>query len=66
MELDKEQIDETKGIVLMELEKMFSELTHQFSSADNHEKLNYLLDIESGIKQRLMEIEYKSATSAGK
>jgi hypothetical protein len=64
MELDKEHIDETKAVVLIELEKVFSELTHRFSTAENHEKLNLLLDIESQMKQKLMDIEYKSA--AGK
>lgn len=63
--LDKEHIDETKAIVLFELEKMFSELTHRFSTKENHDKLNFLLDIESRIKQKLMEIEYKDAARPG-
>lgn len=65
MNLDKEHIDETKAEVLFELEKMFSELTHRFSTAENNEKLNFLLDIESQMKQKLMEIEFTSATKAG-
>jgi hypothetical protein len=65
MELDKEHTDETKNIVLIELEKMFSDLTHRFSTKENHDKLNFLLDIESQMKQKLMEIEYKSAAGTG-
>lgn len=57
MRLEKTQIDETKEAVLYELEKMFTEITHRFSSSENKAKLRFLLDIESGIKQRLMEIE---------
>lgn len=64
MALNKKEIDETKEAVLYELEKMFTELTHKFSSSENQEKLNFLLDIESGIKQRLVDIEYKSADAA--
>ena len=63
MELDKKHIDETKELVLYELEKMFTALTHKFSSSDNHDKLNFLLDIESAIKQRLIEVEYKKSAS---
>lgn len=65
MALDKAQIDETKSVVLYELEKMFTEITHKLSSSENHDKLNFLLDIENQIKQKLMEIEVTSATKAG-
>lgn len=65
MELDKAQIDETKEEVLYELEKMFTAITYKFSSAKNHEKLNFLLDIENRIKQRLNEIEYAPERGAG-
>lgn len=56
MALSKEEENELKGLVLIELEKMFTRVTKDFYGQENREKLYFLLDIESEMKQRMMEI----------
>ncbi len=56
MELSKDK-NEVKMMVLIELEKMFTGITDKHNSAENHEMMLYLLDIENKLKQTLMEIE---------
>jgi hypothetical protein len=56
MALNQENIDEFKQEVLIELEKLFTGLTEKYNTPENHDKLEVLLDIENGLKQKLLEI----------
>ena len=57
MAISQAEKDELKLLVLLETEKMFSKITLNFQSRENHEKLYYLLDIESAMKERLVEMD---------
>ncbi|MCY7344723.1 MAG: hypothetical protein LH614_00740 [Pyrinomonadaceae bacterium] len=57
MAFSAEEKDEIKAMVLTEIEKMFAELAHKYGTKENHEKMLFLLDIESSIKQGLMDAE---------
>lgn len=59
MALETEQIDEIRCVVLIGLEHLFTEITNKYNTKENHDKMLYLLDIESALKQRLMEVEVK-------
>lgn len=56
MALNQESTNEFKKEVLIELEKLFTGLTEKYNTPENHDKLEVLLDIENGLKQKLMEI----------
>ncbi len=56
MPLSQNEKDETKTMVLMELEKMFTGITEHYNSEDNHDRMLYLLDVEKAIKDRLMQV----------
>jgi hypothetical protein len=58
MAISQEEKDDLKLMVLLETEKMFSRITPKFQSRENHEKLYYLLDIESAMKERLVEMDF--------
>jgi hypothetical protein len=55
-EMETDEQNETKQLVLLELEKMFGSITERYNSEENHDQMIYLLDIEKGLKQALMEI----------
>jgi hypothetical protein len=57
MAVTQDEKDELKRLVLIETEKMFSKITQNFQSQENHEKLYYLLDLESAMKERLVEMD---------
>lgn len=57
MAFTAEEKDEIKRMVLLEIEKMFTELSNKFNTTENHEKLLFLLDIESSVKQGLMDAD---------
>lgn len=56
MALSQKSKDELKAEVLMELEKLFTGIVEKYNTKENHDKLGVLLDVESGLKQKLMEI----------
>ena len=60
MALETEKIDEIRCIVLLGLEHLFTDITDKYNTKENHDMMQYLLDIESALKQRLMEIETKN------
>ena len=55
MELPKDKND-VKAMVLIEIEKMFTEMTNKYNSVENHEMMLFLLDVENRLKQTLMEV----------
>ncbi len=57
MALSQSEKDETKNMVLLELEKMFTGITDHYNSEENHDRMLYLLDIEKAVKDRLMQVE---------
>ncbi len=63
MALSKETKDEIKAMVLIEIEKMFTDLDHKYNSKENAEMMNFLLDVESALKQRLTDF-YAASQSA--
>ena len=63
MELKNASNDEIKMMVLIELEKMFTEITNKFNSKENHDMMLFLLDIESGLKEKLREVHAKHKTA---
>ncbi len=56
MPLSQNEKDETKQMVLGELEKMFTGITEHYNSEENHDRMLYLLDIEKAIKDRLIQV----------
>ncbi len=61
MPLSQSEKDETRTMVLLELEKMFSGMTEHYNSEENHDRMLYLLDIEKAVKDRLMAVEQSTA-----
>ena len=61
MPLSQSEKDETRTMVLLELEKMFSGMTEHYNSVENHDRMLYLLDIEKAVKDRLMAVEQSTA-----
>jgi hypothetical protein len=57
MAISQEEKDELKLTVLLETEKMFSKITGKYQTKENHEKLYFLLDLESAMKERLVEMD---------
>jgi len=57
MAMSQAEKDDLKLMVLLETEKMFSKITAKYQSAENHEKLYFLLDLESAMKDRLVEMK---------
>lgn len=57
MAISQEEKDELKRIVLIETEKMFSKITLDYQKMENRDKLYFLLDVESAMKDRLVEFD---------
>ncbi len=57
MAFTAEEKDDIKRMVLLEIEKMFTELANKYNTTENHEKMLFLLDIESSVKQGLMDAD---------
>lgn len=57
MSFTTEEKDEIKRMVLWEIENMFTELAHKYNTKENREKMLFLLDIESSVKQGLMDTD---------
>jgi hypothetical protein len=56
MAITQAEKDELKLTVLLETEKMFSKITGKYQTRENHDKLYFLLDLESAMKERLVEL----------
>lgn len=57
MAMTQEEKDELKRLVLIETEKMFSKITLDYQKMENRDKLYFLLDVESAMKDRLVEFD---------
>ena len=57
MAISKAERDELKCVVLWETEKMFSKIMSEYQCPEHHEKMHYLLDIESVMKGSLVDID---------
>jgi hypothetical protein len=57
MAITQEDKDELKRLVLVETEKMFSKITLDYQKMENRDKLYFLLDVESAMKDRLVEFD---------
>lgn len=64
MAFSAEEKDEIKRMVLVEIENMFTELAHKHNTKENHEKMLFLLDIESALKQALVDADESEQTKA--
>jgi hypothetical protein len=62
MAISKDERDELKLVVLIETEKMFSRIMSEYQCPEHHEKMHFLLDIESAMKEGLVEIGSAKAT----
>ena len=63
-EMETDAQNETKHMVLIELEKMFGRITERYNSEENHDQMIYLLDIEKGLKNALMDVCEEIETGA--
>ena len=63
MSFTAEEKDEIKRMVLLEIENMFTELAHKYNTKENHDKMLYLLDIESAVKDGLMRADSQTAAN---
>ena len=57
MAISQDEKNELKMIVLLETEKMFTKITLDYQKMADREKLNFLLDVESAMKDRMVEFE---------
>lgn len=64
MAFTTEEKDDIKRMVLVEIENMFTELAHKHNTKENHEKMLFLLDIESSVKQGLMDADEREESKA--
>ena len=64
MALSEDTKNEIKTKVLLEIENMFTSMSYKYNTKENHEMMNYLLDIESKVKQALLDVEESEATMA--
>lgn len=64
MAFSEDEKNEIKRMVLVEIEKMFAEIGNRYNTKDNHEKMNFLLDIESAVKQGLIDADESEQSRA--
>jgi hypothetical protein len=55
MALSEMEENDIKRLVLFEVEKMFTEMSYKYNIQENHEMMHFLLDIESTMKQSLID-----------
>ena len=63
MSFTTEEKDEIKRMVMLEIEGMFTELAHKYNTKENHDKMLFLLDIESAVKAGLMKADTQTAAN---
>ena len=57
MAISRAEKDELKCVVLIETEKMFTKIMSEYQCPEHHEKMHFLLDIESAMKESLVGLE---------
>lgn len=60
MALSEMEENDIKGMVLIEIEKMFTAISYKYNIKENQEMMHLLLDIESNMKQTLIEVKPSS------
>ncbi len=61
MALSEMEENDIKVLVLLEVEKMFTAMSYKYNIQENREMMLFLLDIESKMKQSLLEVVNSSA-----
>lgn len=56
MALSEMEENDIKALVLIEIEKMFTEMSYKYNIKGNNEMMYFLLDIESKLKQSLVDV----------
>ena len=56
MALSEMEENDIKVLVLLEVEKMFTAMSYKYNIQENREMMLFLLDIESKMKQSLLEV----------
>lgn len=64
MALSEMEENDIKALVLLEVEKMFTQMSYKYNIQENQEMMYFLLDIESRLKQSLMDVMASSASVA--
>ena len=64
MSFTAEEKDDIKRMVLLEIENMFTGLAHKYNTKENREKMLYLLDIESSVKEGLMNADSENQSES--
>ena len=55
MALSEDQKNDLKATVLLELEKMFTQISSKYLTDEHRETTLYLMDVEKAIKEPLMD-----------
>ena len=55
MALSENDKNEVKQMVLVSLEHLFTDLTEKYNTAENHDMVLYLMDVENRVEQSLMD-----------
>ncbi len=58
MALSEMEENDIKVMVLLEIENMFTSISYKYNIKENQEMMHFLLDIESKVKQSL--VDYKA------
>ena len=61
MALSEMEENDIKRMVLIEIENMFTAMSYKYNIKENQEMMHFLLDIESTVKQSLVDVTNSSA-----
>jgi hypothetical protein len=62
MALSEMEENDIKRMVLMEVENMFTSISYKYNIKENQEMMHFLLDIESNVKQSLVDAKQSQAS----
>lgn len=57
MALSEMEENDIKVMVILEIEKMFTSISYKYNIQENQEMMHFLLDIESKVKDSLIEVK---------
>lgn len=57
MALSEMEENDIKRMVLLEIENMFTAMSYKYNIKENQEMMHFLLDIESTVKQSLVDFK---------
>ncbi len=61
MALSEMEENDIKRMVLLEIESMFTVMSYKYNIKENQEMMHFLLDIESNVKQSLVDVKASQA-----